>query len=381
LQHSGYRGCLLVAKRAVLLATAVLAFLPASALASHNDEVNSAQVLNSPGSALGAVGPFAHDNIGATYDGTEPVFCTRDDGVQVSYARSVWYEVYPHRNGRLAVVVDTQNFFAVVAVLPFDLSTGVYEDGPCDVATAFGRAAVETDVSSQKGYLIQIGAYYTDPNNVPQGSFTLSLTFDPDTDADGLRDSQDECPGQGGSAAHRGCPDSDGDGLRDRDDGCPAQRGPAGLGGCPDSDGDSIVDKSDACPGENSSARDANRNGCLDHATLNVKVKLTYRDWRRGIRVKSFRVRGLVRGATIDVRCKRPKCRRFRGKSRVESLTIRRFRGAPLRAGTRVIVRITLPGYIGTYFDVRIKKGGYRARESCLQPGSNRPQRRCNPVR
>ncbi len=43
-------------------------------------------------------------------------------------------------------------------------------------------------------------------------------------------------------------PDSDGDGLFDSEDQCPFEAGPAGLGGCPDSDGDGIANKNDRCP-------------------------------------------------------------------------------------------------------------------------------------
>jgi len=78
----------------------------------------------------------------------------------------------------------------------------------------------------------------------------------PDTDGDGLPDSDDNCPNKAGSRENRGCPeknssdddsgtdkpepvdeptnDSDGDGLSDPDDRCPTEGGPTWTGGCPE---------------------------------------------------------------------------------------------------------------------------------------------------
>ncbi|MEI6059689.1 MAG: OmpA family protein [Bacteroidota bacterium] len=70
----------------------------------------------------------------------------------------------------------------------------------------------------------------------------------PDTDGDGIIDSEDACPTVAGKKELKGCPDKDGDGIADKDDKCPDVAGLKELGGCPDKDGDGITDKEDACP-------------------------------------------------------------------------------------------------------------------------------------
>ena len=70
----------------------------------------------------------------------------------------------------------------------------------------------------------------------------------PDTDGDGIQDSEDACPMEAGLAEFNGCPDSDGDGVPDKDDACPTEAGPVELNGCPDRDGDGVADKDDKCP-------------------------------------------------------------------------------------------------------------------------------------
>lgn len=72
----------------------------------------------------------------------------------------------------------------------------------------------------------------------------------PDTDADndGVTDCCDKCPKTPGLAEFKGCPDTDGDGIPDKKDKCPEVAGVKALHGCPDKDGDGVADKDDACP-------------------------------------------------------------------------------------------------------------------------------------
>jgi OOP family OmpA-OmpF porin len=88
-----------------------------------------------------------------------------------------------------------------------------------------------------------------------------------DTDADGVANRKDDCPGTVGGAAvdARGCElDSDGDGVVDRLDDCPGT--PAGTrvneNGCPfDADGDGVADDRDRCPGTPAGAK-VDQYGC-----------------------------------------------------------------------------------------------------------------------
>ena len=72
----------------------------------------------------------------------------------------------------------------------------------------------------------------------------------PDTDADndGVTDCCDKCPDVAGLKEFDGCPDTDADGIPDMKDKCPEVAGLKELHGCPDADGDGVTDKDDACP-------------------------------------------------------------------------------------------------------------------------------------
>ena len=88
-----------------------------------------------------------------------------------------------------------------------------------------------------------------------------------DTDADGVKNYQDDCPGTpaGGIVDSRGCEiDSDGDGVVDRLDECPGtpQGAVVDERGCElDSDGDGVADSRDRCPGTPAGAK-VDQYGC-----------------------------------------------------------------------------------------------------------------------
>jgi len=71
----------------------------------------------------------------------------------------------------------------------------------------------------------------------------------PDTDKDGIVDTDDACPTAKGLAAHKGCPDTDGDLVFDDVDQCPKIPGAPDNKGCPwpDSDNDGTPDNLDSC--------------------------------------------------------------------------------------------------------------------------------------
>lgn len=72
----------------------------------------------------------------------------------------------------------------------------------------------------------------------------------PDTDGDGIQDSKDACPKIAGLVSFNGCPDTDGDGFSDKEDLCPTVAGLEQFNGCPDTDGDGVMDSKDDCPNE-----------------------------------------------------------------------------------------------------------------------------------
>jgi len=87
-------------------------------------------------------------------------------------------------------------------------------------------------------------------DNCPQVAGLAEFNGCPDTDADddGVEDCCDECPEIAGLPEFKGCPDTDGDGVRDIEDDCPKVAGLKELNGCPDKDGDGVTDSLDECP-------------------------------------------------------------------------------------------------------------------------------------
>ena len=72
-----------------------------------------------------------------------------------------------------------------------------------------------------------------------------------DADGDGVADSDDDCPSEGGFADNRGCPyadDMDRDGFRDALDSCPQEYAPGTARGCRDFDDDGLDTAQDECP-------------------------------------------------------------------------------------------------------------------------------------
>ncbi len=126
-----------------------------------------------------------------------------------------------------------------------------FEDSNTQIPLGGGvniRVGKSSYVNLQGEYRISMD---DDRNNLQAGlGFVYRLDKpEPDTDGDGLSDSEDACPETPGKEELAGCPDRDGDGVVDQSDECPDIAGDAGLNGCPDSDADGISDKDDQCPG------------------------------------------------------------------------------------------------------------------------------------
>jgi hypothetical protein len=99
-----------------------------------------------------------------------------------------------------------------------------------------------------------------------------------------------------------------------------------------------------------------------------VRVKGTL--LRDGARISLLRVTAPAT-ATVDVRCKGPRCnlrRRSAGGGRIAALE--RY----LRAGTRITIRVSNPQAVGKYVHLVIRDGAApRRRDACLMPGSDKP--------
>jgi hypothetical protein len=120
---------------------------------------------------------------------------------------------------------------------------------------------------------------------------------------------------------------------------------------------------------------------------LDADTRLTYLDTARGIELRSLVAVKLSAGTRVDIRCVRNRrnlCRRqLRGARRTARpqdrgrLKFAQLRGTRLRAGTRLVVRITKPSFVGTYIAYRIRRASVRKRVACLPPGGRAPRRAC----
>jgi hypothetical protein len=83
-----------------------------------------------------------------------------------------------------------------------------------------------------------------------------------------------------------------------------------------------------------------------------------------------------TRRARIAVTCK-PGCGKNVKRGRSKSFP--RLAGKRLRAGSRLLVRVTRSDMLGSYLSFRITRGSFRDPvERCLIPGSSKPRRRCS---
>jgi hypothetical protein len=54
------------------------------------------------------------------------------------------------------------------------------------------------------------------------------------------------------------------------------------------------------------------------------------------------------------------------------------LKGKTLKRGSKLIIRVTAPGYIGKYFSYPITRNGVSAKTiSCTNPGSSTPHKKC----
>jgi hypothetical protein len=367
-------------------ACTVGAALPAMAAGQvSNDNYLDSIGLNSPGTALPGLSSRPDDTIiGATapqadiLEGrpggpiVENTGCLRAGFPQVDYGSTVWYDIFPHRPGALRIVAESSTFGAVVGLMPYDRTTLVPDLGAfrCAVAS-LGTAILDYPVRLQEGaaYTIQLGGY-----TGPQGNFSLNVYFDPDTDRDGLLDSGDSCPNEGGGNLISGCPDTDGDGVIDRNDRCQGPRGTVAQAGCPDADRDGKIDPDDACRRESTRGkRDRNDNGCPDREFLRPETKLTpglfcTGSTCHGIKVNKLVVSEIPRGTRVAVSCTKHACKKA-SKKVGKSRRVRFFSGQNLEAGVGLAITLSRKGYVARRITYWIKPNDWKKTNTCLKSG------------
>lgn len=105
-----------------------------------------------------------------------------------------------------------------------------------------------------------------------------------------------------------------------------------------------------------------------------ARARLRIRPTAGGVEIVSLVVKP-TRSARMEVACL-PGCRRQVKSGRQASFS--RLGGKSLRAGSRLIIRVSRPDTLGTYLEYKITRGSFRDPvERCLNRASRQPRRRC----
>lgn len=229
------------------------------------------------------------------YDGQIGDFRNLDNGLEVSYSRSIIKNINLYVPLRLGVVNPYQSQVSVNTVSA-DLQIQYQfwkEDSRVIPYIGLGGSFVHENVNG--GHLqIPVGAgvdirlsdmlslniqseyrhsFAGSRNNIQTGvGFKILLGKSVrDRDGDSIPDQMDACPDIPGDATAAGCPDRDGDGIPDYLDACPDIFGEATAQGCPDRDGDGVADFEDLCPDE---FGDPSNAGCPLTTIVEIKTSV-----------------------------------------------------------------------------------------------------------
>jgi hypothetical protein len=170
--------------------------------------------------------------------------------------RTAWARFDPAVDGQLHVVAQTPGYDSIVWIrearqAPWGATTFSDVRGRpnncSDINNAAGDEETIFTASETNVYYVQVGGKCPNGGDrtmcgdaaVPGGPTTIRLTFTPfDSDSDGVPDTSDACPGgERGFVTGDGCPDTDRDGIRDSEEGpgCVGQQGvvaPPPYNGC-----------------------------------------------------------------------------------------------------------------------------------------------------
>jgi hypothetical protein len=329
--------------------------------------------------ALTAGATTGVDSTGASAEPGELLACAADD-----YDATVWFRFHAPAIGD-AKIAASANF--PTAPNPGDTVMTVYRasDGAVlgcndDAGAGAGASALALRLAAGD-YLIQVGGHAFGAGDAGEGlvSARVDFTVDPDLDRDGMPrpgDCNDADP-----AIHPGAIDVLDDGI-DQDcsgaDAVDLDRDDDGFQRPTDcDDGDPLRH-----PGATDTPGDGSDQDCsggdAPYPLLAATVTgffTVYRDWTV---MSDFRVRNVPAGTTVKVSCAGRGCpferrtRRVAGaRARVSLLAL--VRGAKLRDGARIRVKLTRPLTVGrvTTWRMRARKLPRRS-DRCLPPGARR---------
>lgn len=360
----------------------------ANAVPSNDNRADALEIASGPDET--------YENLGATLEDNEGEACGFD------FNKSVWFRYTMPDQGSVRIDLSSP-FFENALVVLYDGNSGTPLQ--CDTALSDFEYRIQTGDMAPRTLFIQVGAVI-DPDDPEaagwdpdEGLFGLQLVFtvDSDYDDDGVPNGSDRCPRTPGTNRVRDCPDPDNDAFADTiDDRCP------GLGGrdadrhqgCPDEDADGVPEGPggrDACPGISPPALnrgDANGDGCPDPQNIHNSIKLSRSVIfvRGGIRLLSFAVTGVPRGARVQIICRLPNGRRCggvlirRASARAQAARTvrpRNLQGDRIPFGTKITTRVTAPYATGSFVRFTAKRNarGFTERYFCINSsGSKKPR-------
>ena len=148
-----------------------------------------------------------------------------------------------------------------------------------------------------------------------------------------------------------------------------------------DRDRDGVLDPSDRCADTPRGAFDSDNDGCVGpYRRISATPSGGWDVGDRGLTIGSMRIKGLPRGARVELRCGGCRVRQTLTAKR-SMVDLKRLRGKTLRRGTGFTVKLTRTGFIGQEITLTLRRFGHTRRD--FQRIARRPfetRRRCIPV-
>lgn len=247
----------------------------------------------------------------------------------VAFGKTVWYDVYPNRNGNLRVLAVGTGFDPVIAIYRFEPRGGNpapnLNEATCVNARTGPTEELIVPIVAGRAYTMQIGGVGSTGGPM-QGTFGFFRTT-----AERLR----------ADATLRATATPNG--IRVAQLRVTAPRGARITVSC-------------------------TRRGCRRQARNARAAAGTLADPIGPVSPATASAARKGSAAAADS----PRANAARTRS------FRNVRGRRLSAGSAIEIRVTRRGAIGTYIKYTVRRGNFRKTTRCMNPGSTRPRRRCS---
>lgn len=262
--------------------------------------------------------------------------------------KTVWYRAFPEISGILVANVAA-TFDPTIAIVPFNPQNNQPDiaNGQCTDVGAGVTEELAVQVTPG-AYAVQVGGFNGAGGQIPE----VKLTFFPDRDGDGQLDALDRCPTRPGDV--NGCPR-----RLDRQVRTPFrfQNRPGGV---------RLTSLKVDAPRSSRIALSCTRGACR----------------RRTINAKPSTAPTVMKPFTGDAPASQPRAWKEQEAADPQAhaavtRNILRFVNRNLRAGTRIVIRVTQRNAVGAYITLRVGNGSMSRTTQCTNPGSSRPRSRC----